>query len=236
VGLWLSSQPADSSYPEGYERFESLIGLAISLVILGTGGFVLWDAYQSLVAEPGIEISQLAIVLVSVSIAVKGATGWFLWHEGNRLDSPPLNAIGRDQTGDMLADGAVISAMAAVYYNLHWLDPFVAGIIGISILLIGWSPFKKHLNDLTGGAPTADIRTEIETIMNKIPLFGQITSLRAHHVGPTLHVSLTTEAPAEARLKEVHQAEETLRRKILNLPDVSRVFIHVEPPSADSPN
>ncbi|MFB6355982.1 MAG: cation diffusion facilitator family transporter, partial [bacterium] len=47
IGLWISTQPADSSHPEGHDRFESLLGLFVSLVILGTGAFVLWDAYHA---------------------------------------------------------------------------------------------------------------------------------------------------------------------------------------------
>ncbi len=236
VGLWISSRPADESHPEGHGRFESLVGLVVSVVIFATGVFVLWDAFQSFTHVPDIRMSQPAVILVTLSIGVKGVTGWFLTKEGNRLNSSPLNAIGRDQMGDMLADVAVIFAMLAVYYEVFWLDSLVAGGIGVSILLIGWGPFRRHLKDLTGRAPGTDLQQEIEDILGRLSLFEEVVLLRAHYVGPTLHVSLTTTAPADTSLGEVHEAEEALRQKILELEDVSRVFIHVEPPDANSPN
>jgi divalent metal cation (Fe/Co/Zn/Cd) transporter len=126
--------------------------------------------------------------------------------------------------------------MMATIYKLYWLDPLVAGIIGFSILYIGWEPFVKNLRDLTGRAPQIDLRPRIESLIRDDQTFRALTSFRAHHVGPTIHVSITVKAPGDLSLRDVHEAEETLRTKILDLSDVSRVFIHVEPPSVSSPN
>ena len=235
-GIWISSTPPDPSHPEGHERFESLVGLAVSMVIFATGLFVLWDAYNALIDPVGTIMNRWAVSLVLVSVVAKGATGWFLQREGNRLDSPALTAIGRDQSGDMLADAAVLVAMAASLFDLLWLDPLVAGLIGLAIVYIGLEPFIRNVRDLTGRAPSRDLREEIEPLVDSHSCFRNLTHLQAHHVGPSIYVSMTVKAPGDLTLKEVHRGEEDLRKEILDLPQVGRVFIHIEPPDDDSPN
>lgn len=235
-GMWISSQPPDETHPEGHARFESLVGLLVSFIIIGTGFYVLWDAYHAFKTPTEIPLSLPALVLVATSIVLKGLTGRFLLNEGTRLNSSALEAMGWDQTGDMLADGAVIAAVIGSYYQLPWLDPLVAASIGLSILWIGWEPLKRNFDDLTGRAPTDDLSAGVKPILEENEHFSEITSMRAHHVGPDLHVALTVKAPPTLTLNEVHDAEEHFREHILELEDVNRVFIHVEPPNANSPN
>lgn len=236
VGVWISSQPPDETHPEGHARFESLVGMVVSLIIFGTGLVVLRDAYYAFVSPVELTFDRWALGLVLASMVVKAGTGWFLFREGRRLDSSALSAIGRDQSGDVLADGAVVAAMVAATVNLHWLDPLVAGAIGLTILYIGLEPFLQNLRGLTGGAPARDLRDRIEERVDDHDELIGLTSLRAHHVGPSLHVSLTVKAPADMTLGNLHDLEEKLRDEILEIPKVSRVFIHLEPPGADSPN
>lgn len=235
-GVWISSQPPDETHPEGHARFESLVGLVVSLIIFGTGLFVLRDAYFAFVTPVDVTLNGWALGLVLASIVVKGATGWFLLQEGRRLDSSALSAIGWDQSGDVLADAAVVAAMIAAVIEFHWIDPLVAGLIGFTILYIGLEPFLQNLRGLTGGAPSRDLRQDIDDRVHRYEELTDMTSLRAHHVGPHLHVSITVKAPGDMTLSNLHTLEEELRNDLLELPKVSRVFIHIEPPEADSPN
>lgn len=235
AGLWVSTQPPDQSHPEGHDRFQSMMGFLVSLIILATGLFVLYDSYSSFINPRETLIGPIEVSVVSVSVLLKGAIGWFLLREGNRLGSPALRAIGWDQTADIFADIAVLAALFATYVQLFWIDPLVAALIGLLILRIGWEPFIENFGHLTGEAPSENLESRIAPLVEEAELFDSLTTLHAHYVGPTLHVLITVEAPGNARLNEIHRAEEELRTTILELPDVSRAFIHVEPPDADSP-
>lgn len=235
AGLWVSTQPPDESHPEGHDRFQSMMGFLVAMVILGTGLFVLYDSYTTFLDPRETLIGTAEIILVSTSVVLKAAIGWFLLQEGQRLDSPALRAIGWDQTADIFADLAVLAALAATYFELYWIDPLVAFLIGLLILRIGWEPLSENFGYLTGRAPDENLRSRIKPLIETSDFFDSISSLRAHYVGPTLHVLLTVNAPGTTPLNEIHEAEERLRREILKLPDVSRAFIHVEPPEADSP-
>lgn len=236
IGLWISTRPPDRSHPEGHARFESLMGTMIAVVIMGTGLYVLWDAYHAFLEPRSIHMGRLSIAVLSVSMVLKAAIAWFLIREEKRLTSPSLGAIGRDQAGDVLADLSVAAAIVAAVFELEWFDPLVAGVIGLVILKIGWEPFLENVRQLTGGAPAENVQRTIEQHVGNIEGLSRPSHVRAHHVGPVLHVSLTVKAPGEISLSEAHELEEELRQKILSIDRVERAFIHVEPYEADSPN
>lgn len=236
AGLWLSTRPADQSHPEGHERFESLLGILISAVIILTGAYVLWDSVVTFFNPRAVQIGAIGAGVLILSMGLKGGIAWFLVNEENRLSSPALGAIGRDQAGDVLADLSVLAAMLSSYFSHQWIDPAVAGMIGLLILKLGWDPMVENIQHLTGRAPSDDI---VQSIKQRVADESQLhdpTHVRAHYVGPSLHVSLTVKASGNSQLDEVHREEERLRDSIMALGDVGRVFIHVEPFEADSPN
>lgn len=52
--------------------------------------------------------------------------------------------------------------------------------------------------------------------------------MRAHYVGSRLHVELHIEVPPELTLKEAHDISEDVKRRIEEIPEVDRVFVHVD--------
>ncbi|MFB6347662.1 MAG: cation diffusion facilitator family transporter [bacterium] len=160
---------------------------------------------------------------------LKALIAWFLLGEGERLTSSALSAIGYDQAGDVLADFTVVIAVGGDYFAVGWLDPAVAMVIGLFILKIGWEPFRENVDYLTGRSAPEEIYGVIERAVEQHGMFSNVRNIRAHHVGPIYHVSLTVECPGAMALEKVHQAEEELRDAICEENEISRVFIHVEP-------
>src|SRR6056297_4027234 len=48
AGLYVTTQPPDFEHPHGHERIEPFVSLLIAVGIFAAGGFVLWQAVQSL--------------------------------------------------------------------------------------------------------------------------------------------------------------------------------------------
>lgn len=236
VGLWVSSRPPDASHPEGHERFESLLSLGVALVILLTGLKVLRDAYGGLMAPRASRVGLLGIGLLVLSMAVKGLVSVYCWRASRRNGYSSLRTIGWDQAIDVLVDVSVVVAVFGPSFGLLWLDPLVAAGIGLFILTVGGQSLRESIHYLTGRSPSDQLLERVTRCTNDIDVFSEPFAVRAHYVGPTIHLSLNVKADSDRTLGDVHEAEETLRRRLLDLGDVSRVFIHVEPYGADSPN
>jgi len=236
VGLWLSTRPADESHPEGHSRFESLVGMGVAMIILATGVTAIFDAVQSywLPTEP--QWNSIGLGLLVGSMGLKGLISYYLLKTSRQFDSTALKAIGYDQAADVLVDLSVIAAIASVLTGWIWIDPVVAGIIGLLIFKMGWEAFLENIHQLTGRRPSTELINQIRGSTDGINVFSEPYQIRAHYVGPALHVSLNVKAPESATLGAIHEAEEKLRETLLKEDDISRVFIHVEPHGEHSPN
>lgn len=236
VGLWISVQPPDRTHPEGHRRFESLTSLGVAGLILLTGGVVLWDVIGRLSAPRPLEVGRAGILLLGVSMVLKILLSLYCRRVGKTGKHHSLTAIARDQMSDVLVDFSVLVAVFSSTYGMLWVDPTVAGLVGLVILAIGGRTFRESIHYLTGRSPSRDLLERVRESGREIEVFSRPFAVRAHYVGPTIHLSLNVKANRDCSLERIHEGEENLRDRLLQLPDVSRVFIHVEPYEADSPN
>lgn len=236
VGLWISLQPPDQDHPEGHQRFESLVSLGVAAVILLTGGAVLWDVVGAWSTPRDPDVGRAGIPVLVASMVLKGLLSLYCRRAGEERGHHSLEAVARDQMSDVLVDLSVLVAILTSSYGVLWADPAVAGLIGLVILAIGWRTFRESIHYLTGRRPSGDLLAQVRDRARGLEVFSEPFGVRAHYVGPTIHLSLNVKADRDCSLEDVHEAEETLRSRLTALGDVSRVFIHVEPYEADSPN
>ncbi|MGM0381644.1 MAG: cation diffusion facilitator family transporter [bacterium] len=229
LGLWVSIQPPDRSHPEGHQRFESLVGIFVGIVITVSGIYVLYDAAWTFYFGRQVTLNAAGIIVILGSMTVKSVLSWYCNREGKKLRSPALKALGRDQASDILADATVLVALLTVNFGWQLLDPLVALIIALTIIKVGVSTLTENINHITGRAAPPDLIEEIKKIVKADKKFEGPTSIRSHFVGPRVHISLVVKADPALPLGKVHGAEEQMKQKILALDTVERVYIHVEP-------
>lgn len=236
AGLWVSSKPADRTHPEGHGRFESLLGLAVSVIIILTGLAVVWDGFHRFGVAEQITTDWMGWTLLAASIGLKGGLSAWLNQLGRKQGSFALTAVSRDQAADILVDVSVGAAWLSSLYGLHWLDGLVALGIGLFVAKIGLDPLVESVHQLTGRQPDPALVKKVRSIVSERSDIGNAYGIRAHYVGPSIHLSLNVSAPPDLTLDRVHRSEEELRRKLLEIDQVIRVFIHIEPENEHSPN
>src|SRR5579885_1205109 len=79
IGLWIASKPADKEHPYGHGRFETLIGLAIGVVLVVTGTAISVRALEERYIRHRPEF--FAVWPLIASIAIKSA----LWMGKRRM-------------------------------------------------------------------------------------------------------------------------------------------------------
>ncbi len=229
LGLWVSIQPADSDHPEGHYRYESVVGVIVGFIILGSGVFVHFDALRTFLYGQEIKLSGFSLFVLLSSIGLKFLLAWHLKTTGKSNNSPALLAIGQDQFGDILADSTVIFALITSYCGWAILDPIIAVVIGLLILKIGFDTLRENLGHLTGQAAERKLENEFEKIIRNKTKFAGPTELKTHYVGPRLHLSFVLRAGKNKTLEELHAEEEKVRQRLLEHDLVERVYIHLEP-------
>ncbi len=233
LGMWMSIQPADSNHPEGHYRYESIVGISIGLLIISSGFLVQYDALQTFLHGRKLSFIALPLIVQSTSIAIKIGFAWYLKQMAETASSPALQALSRDQISDVLADSSVVFALFSARFLWPALDPLVAALIGLFIIKIGFDSLRENFGHLTGEAASGELRHQVEEIIRSETKFAGPFHLKAHHVGPRVFLSFMLKAPGNKRLATLHDEEERIRRKLLKIEPVERVYIHLQPNEID---
>ncbi len=228
-GLYIASRPADASHPHGHRRFESMIGLGVGFIIIGTGVYILVECRKRYLAPTSLVLNGWVIAGIGALMLSKFWMAGLCRRAGESGRRPVLTAIGNDQRMDVMA---TFSAMAGYGSGVWWspkLDAMFAGVISIWVFKVGVDTAWEHVHQLTGRSAPPEILHAITRAVDESPVLFGMNDLRTHHVGPEFEVSLNVFAWKSLTLEAVHSAEEDLKEKIGRIPRIAAVFIHVEP-------
>ncbi len=235
LGIWMSQRPPDLTHPQGHSRFEPLVGMVIALAMGGAGysaAQAAWARYQSggLAVEPGLPTAVLLF-----SAAVKGGMYLLIRRMARSLDSPALMATARDDLSDVLTSVTAVIGAAGSAYVHPLCDPVAAFLVTAAIFYAVFETFTENLRYLTGGGADEETRAHIVAAAAAVPGVEGIHQVLTEYVGPRLAVDLHIEVDGELSLREAHAIANEVQRQVLALPEVDRVYIHVEPalPVAD---
>ena len=108
IGFRLAGQKPDRHHPFGHGRIEYLSGLAVSVVILLMGFELGKTSFEKILSPAPVEFSLLPIIILPVSILVKGWMYLFNRKLGKKLDSAAMMATAADSLSDMISTGVVL--------------------------------------------------------------------------------------------------------------------------------
>jgi len=88
---------------------------------------------------------------------------------------------------------------------------------------------KENFAYLTGAGPSEVLRQKIIDAANGVDGQHTVHHMISEYVGPKLVVDLHINLPGNATLDEVHCVSDRVIDTLENLPEVDRVYVHVEP-------
>jgi cobalt-zinc-cadmium efflux system protein len=167
---WFASRqaerPPSSRHTYGYHRAGILAALANAVTLVGLALFIGYEASQRLF-EPEPVASQLMLVVAVVGLATNLGVARYL--QADHQQNLNLRAAVAHVLGDALASAAVIvGAIAIALGGPVQIDPILSVLIGVIIMVSGWTIVRETLNILMEGAPpgvdvdqlVADLRAE----------------------------------------------------------------------------
>lgn len=151
VALRMSARPVTLEKTYGYYRVEILAALFNAFTILAIVVYILYDAVTKFIDPP--EVKTLEMIGVATTGLVVNLWGaWMLGH----VEGRDLNIRGAmiHLLSDTLSSVAIVGGGVAMYYT-HWyrLDPILALVIALVIVIWGWRLFRSSVRVLLESAP-----------------------------------------------------------------------------------
>jgi len=227
-GIKVASKPPDKDHPFGHSRFEPLVAFLIGEALLLVAYEIGRDSLMRLLHGESIEVNGIMLGVTLLSILAKEAMFRYSVYIGRKLNSQILIADAYHHRSDVLSSVAVLIGLVLQRFGFSRGDALAGLVVAVFLVKVSFEIILENVGYLTGKAPSFEICEEIKRRAMSVPNVLGIHDLRAHYVGSRLHVELHVEVPPDLSLKEAHDVSEEVKRKIEEIPEVDRVFVHVD--------
>ncbi|AAL81497.1 cation transporter, putative [Pyrococcus furiosus DSM 3638] len=228
IGIKISRKPPDSSHPFGHSRFEPLFAFFMGELLIVIAYEIARDSITRIFMKKLTSPTLLMISVAIFSMVTKEVMAQYTLHVGRKLNNQILIADAYHHRSDVLTTIAVLIGLIAQKYGVWFGDALAGLIVSLFIAKVAIKVILENVGYLTGRAPPYEVCKKIEEVAKSVKGVVGVHDLKAHYVGPKLHVELHVEVPPNIPLKKAHDISEEVKRKVEELPEVEQAFIHVD--------
>jgi cation diffusion facilitator family transporter len=228
IGLRLSQKPADADHLYGHWKSEMVASMVASFIMILVGIQVLVSAFTS-IFDGGNEAPDL----ISAWTGLFSALIMYMVYQYNRklalkIKSHSVMAAAKDNLSDSWVSIGTAVGIIGSQFDLPWLDPVTAVIVGGLILKTGWGIFREASHQLTDGFDVDLIKEYKETICD-IPGVKGIKDLKARSYGNNIVVDCVITVNPALDISTAHDISTRVEQKLVDEYEIYDVHVHVEP-------
>ena len=228
-GFKLAGKPADEQHPFGHGRIEYIAGLIVSMAILLMGIELCKSSIEKIITPESVVFSTASIVILVVSILVKGWMCLFNRSLGKKMKSTTMQATAMDSLSDALSTTAVLIGVVVSGITGWQIDGYIGVLVAAFILYTGFTTAKDTLNLLLGQLPDREFVQGIEEMVLSHQEIIGVHDLVVHNYGPGRSmISLHAEVPCDADIMQMHDTIDLIEMELKQRFQCEAV-IHMDP-------
>ena len=232
LSISVSSKPVDENHPYGHGKIESFsAGLEGGLIIIAAL-IILVEAVPVFFTPQAPKNLGIGLYILGGAGIINLIVGAYLLRAGRKYKSDALSADGRHLLTDFYTSaGVIIGLLLYRFTGYVWLDPFIACLVALNILIPGIKLFTKSFKNLMDEADP-ELLERIVQGLNSIKKPGWLYphKLRALRSGRYHHVDLHISLPHYWTLTQVHEAEQEITKALLEaIGEEGDIMIHIDP-------
>jgi cation diffusion facilitator family transporter len=231
VAIRHAEQPADECHPFGHGKFETLATLFQALIILATGGWIVYEAGNRLYhGQTSLNVDQGLGILAFGALAAWGISS-YLSQAAQKTDSSALAADALHFRMDIFSNlGLLIGMLAIRLFDLPWLDPTLSILVAAYILSEAFKLVRHALRDMLDHELPAEIKDKVDKIiLEQKLLHAGYHNLRTRRAGSRKIMDFHLEVCRHMTVEEAHQIADNLEKGIEAAILGADVTIHIEP-------
>lgn len=230
IALRIGSRPYDEAHPYGHGKAESISAIVVSLVIFGTGGWILFRAAHTIIDGTYEVPGAVAVAAAFLTIITKEALYRYSITVGKRLGSPAILAAARDHRKDAITSVSTLIGVTGAFFGLTIMDPIAAGLTSIFIFHIGYETFMGAAHELMDGRPADECIGDIAKLAEGVEGVEHVHEIRCRRSGQYLIVDLKLDMDPAMTVRRSHTIATEVKKRIFEgFPNVGDVMIHINP-------
>jgi len=226
-----ADQPADKGHPFGHGKFEALATFFQALVILVSGGWILWMAIRRLMAGGSPAHLEGGMAVLLASSAVSWWIGRRLDRVGRKTDSSALRADALHYTMDVFTNLGLVAGLVVVkMMDAPWIDPCLSILIVLYIFREAWRLIRRSLGEILDEELPQSVQAEVAHLIgdnHNHPL--GFHRLRTRRAGSQKIMDFHLTVCKHLSVEEAHAITDRLEKQIQKKIQGSDITIHIEP-------
>jgi cation diffusion facilitator family transporter len=230
--VWYGSQPADADHPYGHGKVEDFSAGVEGALIVIAAILILWSAVPRFFDPRELESLGAGGILVGAATVTNLILGMYLLRAGRRHRSKALVADGHHVLADVVTSLGAVGALVLVWLTgWLWLDPLIACVIAVHIVIAGYRLIRESVGRLMDEADLEALeRLARELEAKRPPDWIDVHELRAWWSGDTLHVDAHLVLPRYWSIDHAHTAGDAFEKEIGQaVGAASEVVVHLDP-------
>lgn len=229
--LHWASTPPDEQHRFGHEKAEYFSAGVEGMLIVLAAVWIGWTAIGRLIHPVALDDVGVGVALTGVASLLNLAVAVVLIRAGKRYRSMTLEADGRHLTTDVLTSvGVIVGVLAVAATGWLWLDPTIALLVALNIVVTGTSLLRRAGAGLMDHALSS---TDQETLEGVLEAYRRDSvsfhAVRTRQAGRRSFVSLHVLVPGSWSVREAHALADRLERDIQSALPGAAVATHLEP-------
>src|SRR6476620_5387573 len=206
IALRVAARPADEKHQFGHGKAEYFSAAIEGVMIFIAAAVILVSAAQRFLHPVPLESIGVGLAISAAASAVNGAVGVLLLRAGRVHRSVTLSADGKHLLTDVWTSvGVIVGVMLVGLTGWQRLDPTVAAIVGVNILLTGFRLVSQSMTSLLDAAlPAADLERVTAVLDRSRTAEVDFEDVRTRESGRHRFVSFTVVVPGAWTIDRGH--------------------------------
>ncbi len=231
VLIWgrLTFAGPDASHPHGHERIEAFTALFVGVTLIVLAGNLLFETVNTVREGSTVTFSLALLGGLAFAIVDMLLVYWYTVRVNEELNSPSLRALAVDCLNDVYTSAAAAVGVFGVALGFPVLDAVAGGLVSLLVGYQGYEIAKENTEYLVGSAPDPTERERVLEAIRSHEAVEGVHDLRIYYIGPQLEVEFHAEVDGSYTLREAHEIETELHRRVRALDGVGDAHAHLDP-------
>ena len=231
IAVKVAAMPADKNHHFGHSKAEYFSAAIEGLMIFVAAVAIMWSAIDRFLHPRPLENIGLGLGISVLASAINGAVAFVLLRAGRTHRSLTLTADGKHLMTDVWTSaGVVVGVLAVGITGIHRIDPILAFLVGVNIIVAGWKLLQESaagLMDISmskeDNKAIADVLTTFVT--DEVHFHALRTRVSGHHRFAEVHVLV----PGAWTVQRGHDLVEEVEDAVHAVFDDVALTCHLEP-------
>lgn len=231
AAIRISARPADRRHQFGHHKAEYFSAVIEGVLIIVAALLILHAAWQALREPRALSEPWLGLMISGIATAINAVWSWTLIASGRRWRSPALVADGWHLFSDVATSVGVIAGLALASLT-GWtvLDPVLAALVAVNILVAGWRVVSSSVSGLMDEAVDGELGRRIRAVISE-SAEGAIEAhdIRTRTAGRATFIDFHLVVPGKMTVADAHRICDRIERALESEIAGAEIVIHVEP-------